>query len=467
MNTDLSYKEKKNDEEVKKASAVSSKSIQLIYYIIAAGGLIFGYSTAIMSGARELIGTDLNLTLSQEGMLVSSLLLGAVLGSLVCTPLAEQLGRKKVLLINAIVALLGTVVTGITSSYLLFVFFRLLLGISIGGFSGLVPMYLSELAPSEKRGQITSINSVLNVGGMFVAYIVNYVFFKASDWRVMLLLGVLPAIAIILWYRKLPESPKWLIEKRRFDEAQQVAQLVYGAKSELATEPVTNAIDEELEKTPEKKFQRWMLRPVVLSVFLALVQQLCGANSILYFAPTILARVGFGESTAMLSTIFIGAVFFIFIFVSQRLIDKVGRKLLLLVGNVGMAVSIILLGWFSGINDFPALVLLGLVIIFIMFYSVSWCGVVWAILGEIIPTQIKGFAMGFSTACLFGSQAILSWIFPTLIAQYSIQVVFYCFGIINVIAFLVVLFYLAETKGKTLDEIEFYYKSLKNKETEE
>ena len=432
----------------------------LIYIFGALGGLLFGYDTGIIAGALLYINKDLGLTPTLQGVVVSSLLVGAMVGSIVAGPLADAIGRRRLVLIAALTFIVGAIGSALAPSAGVLILFRVVLGLAVGAASVIVPLYLAELAPTEIRGAIASLNQLMIVTGILVAYIVNLSLAGSGGWRLMLGLAVVPALVMLFGMLFMPETPRWLVAKDREPEAREVLRR---SRDEDAVEKEIHdikSVERQEEGGVRELLAPWVRPALVVGMGLAILQQIVGINTIIYYAPTTLTKVGFGNSAAILANAGIGVLNVAMTLVAIWLIDKVGRKPLLLVGALGMALSLAILAITSLVLPEPkGLGLVGIITVvclagFIVSFAASWGPIVWVMLAEIFPLKIRGAAMGVATLLLWGANFVVSLTFPILLSAVGIGYLFLGYAVIGVLAFLFVRFFVVETKGRSLEEIE-------------
>ncbi|MCY8127655.1 sugar porter family MFS transporter, partial [Bacillus spizizenii] len=318
--------------------------ISLIYFFGALGGLLFGYDTGVISGALLFIREDMELTPFLEGLVVSGVLIGALVGAAFCGRFSDRYGRKKTIIWLGVLFTIGAIGTGLAHNIGILLLFRIELGIAVGGASAIVPLYLSEMAPAAIRGRIASLNTLMNSFGILMAYIVNFVFSSSGRWDLMLLLAVIPSFILMAGMFFMPESPRWMLQKRSEDEARHILLLTRDPKT----------IDAEIRSMKEIKTEERVsisillspaIRPILfIGIGVAIFQQVIGTNTIIYYTPTILENAGFGASSAIAGTIGIGIINVLFTILGLLLIDMIGRRNLMLIGNVGMSLALGILG---------------------------------------------------------------------------------------------------------------------------
>jgi len=426
-----------------------------ISLIAALGGFLFGFETAVISGAEKTIQGLWSLTPFWQGFTVAASLIGTVLGSLITGAPAQKYGRKKILIAIAVMYLLSAIGCASSSVWVLFIIFRFIGGVAVGASSVVGPMYISEIAPAAIRGRLAGLFQTNIVAGIFIAYLTNFLFIDLGEnaWRWMLGIMMIPAGLFAILVRTIPESPRWLVLKNRDEEAKAVF-----AKT---GEPDAVALirqEHELSKSGVKEslFNGKYKKPIFFAVALAMFNQLSGINAILYYAPRIFEMAGFSKADAYLQPVYIGAANLFFTLLAMSLIDKFGRKTLLLIGAAGMIVflgltAVAFSGEISG-NRNVLFYLIG----FIAFFAFSQGAVIWVFISEIFPNSVRsqGGSLGSFTHWIMA--AIISWTFPVIV-QGSANGGFYSFVFYSLMMLLSLVFiwrYIPETKGKTLEEIQ-------------
>ena len=428
--------------------------INVIYFFGALGGLLFGYDTGVISGALIFIKEDLGLTPFMEGLVVSGVLIGALAGAAFGGNLADRIGRKKLIIWLGALFSIGAIGTGLSPNVESLVIFRIVLGVAVGGASAIVPLYLSEMAPAAIRGRVASLNTLMNALGILMAYVINYVFSSSGRWDWMLLLAVVPSLLLMIGMLFMPESPRWLLQNEREEEARRVLLLTRDS-DEIDLEIKSIKALKTEEKVPLSELFSPLMRPILLvGVGVAIFQQVIGTNTIIYYTPTILIDSGIGASSAIAGTIGIGIINVLFTIIGTVLIDRLGRKMLMLIGNIGMSLALGVLGVSTLFFQAPSWLLLGCLCLFMVAYSASWGMVAWVVLAEIFPLKIRGTAIGFASTCLWLANIAVSLSFPVLLEILGSSVLFLFYAVIGIAAFLFVLKFVPETKGKSLEEIE-------------
>jgi SP family sugar:H+ symporter-like MFS transporter len=443
------------------ASAAGGGGNKLVYFFGALGGLLFGYDTGVISGAILFISQELVLTPFLEGLVVASLLLGAAVGAASAGPLSDRLGRRNLIVIAAILFTVGAIGAALSPNVGVLVLFRVVLGLAVGTAALVVPLYLSEIAPTQIRGAISSLNQLNIVVGILLAFIVNALLANAEAWRWMLGLAAIPSLVLLLGMFFLPETSRWLVSQDRDEDARDVLRR---SRNEEETEKEIQEI-REVEEQEEGGFREltasWVRPALVVAIGLAVFQQIIGINTIIYYAPTTLTNVGYGAAAAIYANLIIGVVNVIMTLVAIWIIDRVGRKPLLLAGLVGMVASLTILGLStlllsepSSPTDAVAVITLLCLAGFIISFAATWGPTVWVMLPEVLPLRIRGTAMGVAIFLHWIANFIVSQTFPSLLASLGPGPVFLGYAVIGVVAFVFVSAFVTETKGRSLEEIE-------------
>src|ERR671917_737647 len=437
-----------------------NSSNALVYFFGALGGMLFGYDTGVISGAILFIKSDLGLNAFYQGLVVSSLLLGAMAGAGAAGPLSDRLGRRRIILIAALVFTVGALGAALSPNVAVLVLFRVVLGLAVGAAAVIVPLYLSEIAPTEIRGAVSSLNQLMIVTGILVAYIANSALAGAEAWRWMIALAVIPSLLLFLGMLFMPETPRWLVSKDRDEEAREVLRRTRDETAVEAEMSDIKRVEGQEEGGLGELLASWVRPALLVGMGLAIFQQIIGINTIIYYAPTTLTNVGFGNSAAILANAGIGVINVTMTLVAIRFIDRVGRKPLLLLGAAGMALSLAILGLTSLLLPEPSGVsLVGIITLvclalFIAAFAVSWGPIVWVMLGEIFPLKVRGSAMAVATVLLWGANFVVSLSFPVLLEALGLGWLFVGYALIGVAALFFVRSFVTETKGRSLEKIE-------------
>ncbi|MHB0957866.1 MAG: sugar porter family MFS transporter [Pirellulaceae bacterium] len=440
----------------------------LICFVATLGGLLFGYDTAVIAGAISFLTQHFQLSPAMEGWTAASALAGCAVGAMLAGVLSDSLGRKKVLILCAILFVISAIGTALPRTQFQFVIYRALGGIGVGAASMTSPMYIAEISPARIRGRMVSLNQLAIVFGMLAVYFVNYAIASAGSeswnveygWRWMFGSETFPALALLGFLFFVPESPRWLVKQGRPQEAFRVLSRVNGsqvARTEVAT--IKDALRHEGE-TIWQLFAPGMRLVLVIGVVLAILQQVTGINVFLYFATEIFQRIARSNmDAALLQTIVVGVVNMSFTIIAIWTVDHLGRKPLMVFGYVGMGVSLVALGLAAHFEQTETWVLL-FMLAYIAAFALSVGPVTWVILSEIFPTKIRGRAMAIATVCLWIANFVVSQTFPMmdkndwLVARFHHAFPFYVYAVFCLVAIVFVLAFVPETKGRTLEEIE-------------
>ena len=429
---------------------------KLIFFIGALGGLLYGYDMGVISGALLYLKNDIPLTPSMQGLVVASMLFGAIFGSGFSGPLSEKLGRRRLVFIISIIFIVGTLVLALAPTVEIVVLGRFIIGLAVGGSTAIVPVYLSELAPTDARGSLSSLNQLMITIGILSSFLVNYALSPFEAWRWMLGLAVVPSLILMIGVIFMPESPRWLLEKRGEKAARDVMKLTYPDHEidiEIANMKKISSISEstwDVLKSP------WLRTTIIIGSVFALLQQLIGINAIIHYAPTIFHKAGLGDSASILSTVGIGVVNVLVTIVAILIIDKIDRKKLLMMGNLGMVFSLLamsLLIWLLGVDASVWIIIICLAL-FIVFFGLSWGPVLWVMLPELFPMRARGAATGIAALVLSIGSLLVAYLFPIISSVLNVQQVFLIFAVIGIIAFFFVMKFLPETRGRSLEQIE-------------
>ena len=440
---------------------MNTKYLYWITFVAVNGGLLFGLNMAGIAGANDLIKQDFSLSDSGLGTVASFLMIGCLIGAFFTGSIAEKYGRKNVMIITAIIYIISSLGCAFANSFIGLTIFRVLSGFAVGATSVVGPMYISEISPANKRGTLVSFNQFAITIGIFLAYVFDYFLINLGQesWRYMLGVPALFGIIFLLYLVfSFPESPRWLLAKGKKDEAVEILNKIGGdsyVKNELPEMEKSINAEKNKEKASSKElFNGKTGKIVAIGTLIAAFQQITGINAVLIFAPDIFRSAGVGGDTALLQSMIVGIVNVLMTIVALKLVDSKGRKTLLLWGAFGMAVS---LGYLTYAFLQPEKNSMGVLIAllgYISFFAASFAPVMWVIISEIYPNRIKGLAMSFSTAVSWGCTFLTVYFAPIIRANLGDSALFGIFGIFTVIAFIFVKFWIPETKGKSLEQIE-------------
>ncbi|HEY7691750.1 MAG TPA: sugar porter family MFS transporter [Gaiellaceae bacterium] len=425
--------------------------------IAAIGGFLFGYDTGVISGALLFIKTDLDASTFDQSAIIGSLLLGAMLGAVISGYLAGKIGRRPTKIVAGCVFAVEAIWSALSPDVWTLIAARFVLGLGVGTASFVAPMYIGEMVPKRFRGGLVSFNQLMITSGILIAYIIDFALKGISNnWRWMLGLGAIPGIALAVGMVFLPESPRWLVEHDREDEAREVLERARPAGG------VDDEIEEIHDVARESKSLRDLLgksvRPLlVVGLGLAIFQQIVGINTVIYFAPTIFQFAGVSTSKAIGQTVFIGITNVVFTVVAVLLLDRIGRRVLLLVGTAGLTVALVGLGLFfqvAAIKEQVGWLALASLIFYIASFAVGLGPVFWLMIAEIFPLGIRGPAMSVCTVANWGFNFLVSFTFLQLIDTAGKGGTFFVYAGLGILAVLFFAWKVPETKGRSLEEIE-------------
>ena len=439
-----------------------------IYFFGSFGGILFGYDIGVMTGALPFLQSDWSLQGNAGiiGWITSSVMFGAIFGGALAGQLSDALGRRKMILLSALVFIVGSLLSGFAphngSFYLIAV--RVLLGLAVGAASALVPAYMSEMAPAHLRGRLSGINQTMIVSGMLLSYIVDFLLSglpMETAWRLMLGLAAVPAVILFFGVLRLPESPRFLVRRGKLTEARYVL-------GNIRTEDVVEKELAQIQKTANEEraahekgswsqlFSSRCRYLVTAGVGVAAFQQFQGANAIFYYIPLIVEKAtGHAASSQLMWPVIQGALLVLGSLIFLLIADKFNRRSLLRVGGLIMGLSFILPAVLGAVipNLNPMAIVLFLSV-YVMFYAFTWAPLTWVIVGEIFPLAIRGRASGLASSCNWIGSFLVGLLFPIMTAQFEQATVFAIFGVICLFGVLFVSHFVPETKGRTLEEIE-------------
>lgn len=436
------------------------------------GGLLFGYDTAVISGGIGFLRTHFQLDTLQMGFAASSALVGCIAGAAFAGTLSDRFGRKKILVLSAVLFAVSAIGSALPTSIFEFNVYRIIGGIGVGFASMLSPLYIAEVAPARMRGKLVSVNQFAIVSGMLVVYFVNYFIALQGDelwnveagWRWMFGSETLPALLFLVGLFAVPESPRWLVQQHRREEAFHILSRVDG--KEQAEEELSR-LDGLLRQ--ERGVFSDLFRPglrgvLILGVALAVLQQVTGINVFLYYGPEIFKNLGDGTNSALLQTVIVGAVNLSFTVGAILVVDRLGRKPLMILGAAGMGISLTALGLAAYLGRTEVWVLT-FMLTYIASFALSVGPVTWVLLSEIFPTKVRGRAMAIATLLLWTANFVVSQTFPILdespflVATFHHGFAFWLYAAMCAVLIVVVWRGVPETKGKSLEEIEQFWLS--------
>ncbi len=425
-------------------------------FTAALGGLLFGFDTAVISGTTEMIQSVFNMTDAQLGWAVSSALVGCVVGAIAVGRPGDIYGRRNMLIVTAVLLFASAVWTGAARSYTEFWMARVLGGFGVGGASVMAPMYIAEIAPARKRGRLVSTAQLAIVLGIVVAFFSNYLlaFIGDTSWRFMFWAEAVPATVYFAMLFFVDESPRWLVRVGRKEEALAVIRETNPDEDseQVLDEIVVSLADEEASKHI-RLFHMPYRRLVLIGMVVGVLNQCTGINAIMYYAPMIFKAAGFAQDSALLQTVVVGTTNLIFTFVGMALIDKLGRKTLLMIGGIAMPIFLGLFAY-GYIQQIPGYFLVTCMLVYVMFFCTTQGIVIWVILSEMFPNRIRARASAISSFALWVACALNAFLFPVLKAKIDIGPIFIFYAAVTFASFFFFWKYLVETKGRTLEEIE-------------
>ena len=443
----------------------SPRFVYIAAAISALGGMLFGYDTGVISGAILFIQQDFALSPTLEEVVVSSVVFGAMLGAVAGGTLTDRFGRRIILVLTAALFALGAVGTALAPTITWLIIGRVIVGIAIGVASFTAPLYISEISPVTMRGRFVSFNQIALTSGIVIAYLVDYALSGMRGWRWMFGLAAVPSALLGIGMVFMPESPRWLVSRGMVDKGRSVLQRIRG----------TATVDDEVQDIRRSSAQQsgnWvelaspLLRPaMIVGIGLALFQQVTGINTVIYYAPTIFQSAGFeSASVAILATTGVGVINVLMTVVALLLLDRVGRRPLLLTGMAGMVISLAVLGtaflfphlrvlkWFAA----------GSLMLYVGSFAVGLGPVFWLLISEIYPVKIRGLAMSIATVANWGANLLVALTFLTLVQVLGRPGTFWLYGLLSIGAWIFAYILAPETKGRSLEDIEAHWRAAKH-----
>ncbi|MGD0913752.1 MAG: sugar porter family MFS transporter [Terracidiphilus sp.] len=423
----------------------------------ALGGLLFGFDTVVISGAIDALVRLYSLNPHDKGFTVAIGLVGTVIGALSAGHIGQRLGSRETLRITALLYIFSALGCGLAWSWPSFLVFRFIGGLGIGASSVLGPVYIAELAPAKWRGRLVATFQFNVVFGIMLAYVSNYLIrtmhLGAAEWRWQVGIATLPALAFFGLLFGIPRSPRWSASHNEIDEALAVLKMMGDPDPKAELADIQAAIAQEHATAHEPVFQ-WKYRfPLFLAISIGAFNQLAGINAILYYLNDIFAYAGFNQVSSDLQAIVIGATNLVFCVIGMSLIDKAGRKTLLLIGAAGCSSCLGGVAWVFNSHAHQS-ALLWLLVTYIAFFSVSQGAVIWVYLGEVFPTSVRSKGQGVGSASHWFMNAVIAQMFPVIVNKMSTASPFIFFAVMTVVQFFVVLMVYPETKGQTLEQLQ-------------
>ena len=446
-------------------SNLFDKRINYICIAVAIGGMLFGFDTAVISGAIVFVKAQFSLDTTAEGWLVSSGLLGCIIGVFTTALLSDRIGRKKTVVTAGIMFLISGIGCAVATSFNLLILSRLIGGIGVGMASVISPMYISEFAPANKRGRMVAYYQLAITAGILLAYFSNALVLSlskngdnnwllAEPWRAMFLIMSLPSVLFLFMLIKVPESPRWLISVNRKEEAKDI---LYTVRPHASADKELNEIEAAKSRTVNQSISLLnpsIRIPLLIGIVLAVLQQFSGINAIIYYGPSIFQSAGIGSSNALLYQVIIGAINLLATIIAIAYADKYGRKFLLKTGLTGIIISLVICGLLFYTNSTQHLLLLTLILVYITCFAFSLGPVTWIIINEIFPTNVRVKAVTVCTMALWLAVWLVGQFFPWLLEKAGAGITFWAFAVFSLINLIFSLTIVKETSGKTLEEMD-------------
>lgn len=431
-----------------------------IYTFGSLGGLLFGYDIASVSGAILFIQKQLRLGSWQQGMVVSAVLIGAIIGALATSKFLDKYGRRILLIWASIIFFIGAIGSGLAPEFYVLLTTRVILGVGVGITSALVPAYLQELAPKKNRGAITTLWQLMIMIGILLAYILNYSFSGLfTGWRWMLGLAALPAAILFLGALYLPESPRFLVKVGKIDEARSVLESTNNGDDHAVDVALADIKEQAAQKTGgwNELFGKTVRPALITGLGVAIFQQVIGSNTVIFYAPTIFTKVGWGVAAALLAHIGIGVINVIVTVIALLLMDHIDRKKMLIFGATGMGLSLLVMSVilkFDSGSKVAAIVSAIALTVYVAFYAATWAPVTWVFIGEVFPLNIRGLGTSLCSATNWAANMLVSLTFPTMLSTMGLANSFLFYAVICAICIWFTHTKFMETRGKSLEDIE-------------
>lgn len=437
---------------------MNKRKVILWSLTVALGGFLFGFDTAVISGAEKSIQQYWNLNAFEHGLTMSIALVGTIFGAMFGSIPSDKFGRKQTLFLVAIFYLVASAGTALAQNWYLFLLFRFVGGLGVGASSVTAPVYISEISPAGSRGKLVGLFQFNVVFGILVSYFSNYLIGSATEtsWRWMLGVQAIPSLAFLILVRLVPETPRWLILKKgNFEQAKKILQIINPKTYERDFDSIMAGHKHDAEKhINEPLFQKKYNFPVMLAILFAVFNQVSGINAIIYYAPRILEMTGLGEKASLLSTTGIGLVNFIFTLFAINFIDRIGRKTLMVIGSLGLILSLSLVSRAFFTEDFSSYTIIVCLLCFIAFFAFSQGAVIWVFISEIFPNQVRAKGQTLGSVTHWVMAAIITFIFPALSEKLGGGISFLFFAVMMILQLLFVWKLMPETKGQSLEQIE-------------
>jgi len=438
---------------------INSKFYLLSSTIVAAlGGLLFGFDTAVISGTTNQLQHVFSLNEFWLGFTVAIALIGTIVGSISSGKPGEKYGRRNVMIVLALLFAISALGSGLTHNWYLFLIYRFIGGLGVGGASVISPMYIAEIAPARLRGRLVAVQQFNIVLGILVAFFSNYFISKliadSLAWRWMFAVETVPAVLFMILLFFIPESPRWLIKYGRMDEARDILYKTGEQEVDRQVDEIIESLETPQKQQEEKFFSSKYKVPIITAMAIAIFNQLTGINAILYYAPRIFQMTGLSMDASLLQTIAVGITNMIFTVIAMTIIDRIGRKKLLLIGSVGMFITLGLVAQSFYFQNFDGYSVMLYLIGFIAFFAVSQGAVIWVYISEIFPNMVRSEGQSLGTFTHWVMNAVVAWSFPVMASSLGGGNSFMFFSLMMVLQFFFVFKFVPETKGKSLEQIQ-------------
>ncbi len=457
---------------MKNENKAKGEVLPFVYFAVgvaALGGLLFGYDTGVISGAILFITEQFSLSTTMEEIVVSAVLVGAVIGAVIGGALADRFGRRRLIIMAGIIFTFSAIGTALAPTVTWLIIGRIVTGIAIGIASFVSPMYIAELVPAKVRGALVSVNMLAIATGIVIAYLTDYSLSGIGilGWRYMFGLAAIPSVILSIAMWRLPDSPRWLISKSKVEEARRVLQRVR-TESDVSLEirDIQQSMAKQSSGWATELFRPSLRMPLIVGVGLAVFQQITGINTVIYYAPTIFEFAGFKTAgSAILAGAGLGIVMWCVYVLAIFLMDRVGRRPLLLIGVAGQIVGLALLGaafQFQQLSSFVGYIAIGSLTIYAASFAIGLGPVFWLMISEIYPLKVRGTAMSVATVANWGMNLAVAMTFLTLVGVLGHAGTFWLYGVIAIGAWVFFYRLVPETNGKSLEQIEEHWRAGKH-----
>jgi sugar porter (SP) family MFS transporter len=441
--------------------------IFLYSFVTALGGFLFGFDTAVINGALPFFSEYFKLDAGMQGFAVGSALFGCVVGAISIGRPGDKYGRKVMLIWMAVLMFISAIGSGLANDITTFVIFRIIGGLGVGGASVLSPMYISEIAPAEQRGRFTITFQLAIVLGILFAFLSDYLLIDIGEnnWRWMFISEGLPGLVFFVLLFFVSKSPRWLVKNHNIEEARKVIQEVNPkADVDKLIEEIKNSINEDVVDHFKYLFKKPYLKLIVIGIFVGMFNQFTGINVVMYYSSNIFISAGFSTGSALAQSVMVGFTNILFTLLAMAVIDKIGRKFMLLTGAIGMSVFLALFAYFY-IMQIQGYVLIIALLGFVAFFAFSQGAVIWVLLAEMYPNNIRARGSSIASFSLWTFNTITAFLFPVVASTFEgsngIAYAFMFYAVMTILSFFFFKKFLIETKGKTLEEIEEHWNNAK------